>query len=291
MVKVKSPAVDVLLPLLGAAAPQIAQLDSKTRAGIREIRLRYNQPVTAELGTRRMRLGPMNIDLDELISRFCEYSVHSHAKQLAEGFITVTGGHRVGFCGTAFLSSSGKVESVRAVTSVNIRIAQAFPGCAESVFDIIGDQFNGLLFMGPPMSAKTTVLRDYIRLLSQTRKVCVIDERGEIAAKHGAMFTHDLGPNTDVLDAFPKAAGFVAALRTLSPDFVACDEINDECEQLAASAGTGVGLLLTAHCSGIEQAQRSPQLSLLMSSGRIDYAVLLDTGANIGKTRHIWKIT
>jgi len=192
---------------LSAQSPQVRE---KTR----EIRLRAGQPIVLELPQDRFYI-PCRVTPDDLkhaLEIFCDYSLHSYARQLSQGFITLDGGHRAGFCGTAVLDG-GRVGTIRDITSINLRIARQFVGCSDELYGLLPvSDMKALLIIGKPMSAKTTVLRDFARNLSQGYKVTVLDERGELAFS-GA----DIGLNTDVLNGFPKKAGFITALRALSP--------------------------------------------------------------------------
>ena len=270
---------------LSAVSPHI-------REKAKEIRLRAGQPVIIELIADRHILNTVVTaqDLKNLIEIFCDYSIHSYAKQISEGFITLGGGHRAGFCGTAVVSGN-RVETIREITSINLRIAREFVGCSALLYDSLPiESMQSLLIIGKPVSAKTTVLRDFARNLSQSGyKVAVIDERGEIAAKHKGIIGMDLGTNTDVLDNFPKKAGFITALRVLSPDFIVCDEIGGvaESEEIAECLNSGVGLITTAHCGSIEETLRSRSLSGIME--HINYAALLGTGKDIGKLQGLYR--
>ena len=59
-------------------------------------------------------------------------------------------------------------------------------------------------------------------------KVCVVDERSEIAACVNGKPQNDLGKRTDVLDACPKVLGMRMVLRSMSPDVIAVDELGKE---------------------------------------------------------------
>jgi stage III sporulation protein AA len=266
---------------LSAVAPNI-------REKAREIRLRAGQPITIELIADRHIINTKVTaeDLKKLIEIFCDYSIHSYARQISQGFITLKGGHRAGFCGKAVIKND-LVTAMRDISSVNLRIAREFIGCSDELYNAIhNSQFNNLkslLIMGKPMSAKTTVLRDMARNLSDAGyKVAVIDERGEINAPG-----FNLGMNTDVLDGFPKKAGFITALRALSPDFILCDEIAGDGEDIAECLNCGVGVIMTAHCGSIDEAFNSFRLSGIMKY--IDCAALLGTGKNIGRLEGLYK--
>lgn len=72
---------------------------------------------------------------------------------------------------------------------------------------------------------KTTVLRDIARILGDTRRVAVVDTRGEIAGVYGGVPALDIGENTDVLNGYSRGEGIMCALRSLSPEVIICDEI------------------------------------------------------------------
>jgi stage III sporulation protein AA len=265
---------------------KLLSLSPAIREKTQEIRLRSGQPVTLETGsgTRHYVDAAVTTEhLRELIELFCDYSVHSYTEQFAQGFITLGGGHRAGFCGTAVVRD-GCVTAVRGVTSVNLRIAREFIGCSDVLYEALNPMHTGesLLIIGKPVSAKTTVLRDFARRLSQERKVSIIDERGEIAGK-----SFNVGMNTDVLSGFPKKAGFVTALRAMSPDFIVCDEIAGDGGEVRECLNCGAGLIMTAHCGGLEEALRSAPLAGIIPL--VTYIALLGTGKNIGQLQGLWR--
>ena len=75
-------------------------------------------------------------DIEESFSIVCGHSVHTHLNGICAGFVTVSGGHRVGLSGTA-VCDRGAVTGLRDVSSVNIRIAREFKGIADAVFENI----------------------------------------------------------------------------------------------------------------------------------------------------------
>jgi stage III sporulation protein AA len=290
MITVKPTPFEQAVSYLGGLRPHFSALPRSITDSVREIRLRVNRPVVLEINhSKRLKLMGSVVTVQQLsdcVREFCGYSVHSFEKQFKEGFLTLSGGHRAGFTGTAVLGNGDKVENIRDISSVNLRIAKQFIGCGEDLYTRIfsnTDKFGGLLILGRPMSAKTTVLRDLCRLISQEHKVALIDERSEIAAICDGVPALDVGENTDVLNNFPKSQGIMTALRSLSPQYVICDEIGWETSELAAVANSGVKMVLTAHCGSLKEAYAAQRIHSLLCSGAISHIAVLGHGENIGR--------
>lgn len=259
-----------------------------------EIRLRAGKPPVVETLVERYVCQGKTATTDDIFScirYFCDFSLYSCERELSQGFITLKGGHRAGFTGTAFIRN-GKIENIRDISSINLRIAAEHKGIAERLLSLTAfeQDFCGLAILGPPLSAKTTMLRDYCRLLSAFRKTAVVDERSEIAAVYNGVPQNDMGANCDVLNGFPKPEGIRQALRSLSPEYIFCDELGEEYGELADCSNNGVKLIITAHCGSMAQASRNRALRLLADCGAVNYAVLLDSGRNTGRIIGLWRI-
>lgn len=259
-----------------------------------EIRLRTGRPVTVETPSERYIFRESKVLREELnacIKFFCDYSLYSAERELADGRITLRGGHRAGFTGTAVMKN-GAVTAIKDISSINLRIAAEHKGIAEKLMSltVFEHDLSGLIILGPPMSAKTTMLRDYARLLSAFARTSVIDENGEIAAVYRGEPQNDVGLNCDILDMFPKADGILRAVKLLSPEFLVCDEVGGEYEQLADCAGKGVKLILSAHCGSMTEAAHNTAVRALIDSGAVNYAALLGTGDRIGQVRGLWRV-
>ena len=206
-------------------------------------------------------------ELSETVRRITGNSLYARQEELEEGYLSMKGGNRAGICG-AFVGGS-----LRSVYSINIRIANEIKGCAK---DLLCQSENGLLIAGPAGSGKTTLLRDLVRLLSvDGNRITVVDTRGEICGRNGE-YTLDIGPNTDVITGLSKAKGCEIALRTMTPQYIAFDEVSNgrELSLIRESFFSGVKILTTAHASSLSEI-KSRQVTSSLLDGSIGKIALI----------------
>lgn len=265
-----------------------------------EIRLRSEQPIelvtyrNAGFLTRDGRLSAntedaITIGRDELrafLARLADFSLYALEEELRRGYVTIAGGHRVGLAGHAVLRD-GKVDHLKEIGSLNIRLARARPGVGEPFLPYIwyGGRVAETLIVSPPRAGKTTLLRDLVRILSRgerrfgipPQRISVIDERSEIAACVDGVPTLDVGPRTDVLDACPKAEGMMMAIRSLAPHVVAVDELGSEEDVRAVEEArrSGVSVLATLHGSSFEEIMRRKSVARLLETGGFERILIL----------------
>ena len=261
---------------------KLRELNREERAEAEEFRLRRGKAVSVVFPGGERSLGGQEVsqgDLDFLLEVASAASVHTVRSKLSSGYITARGGYRVGFAGSAALEG-GRVSAVSNISSAAVRIAREKRGIAEGVF--FPEDFSSALIISPPGGGKTTLLRDAVRLLSSGKgglRVSLCDERGEIAAMCGGAPQLDVGDRTDVLDGWPKAEAITAALRALSPEVIALDEITspEDCDAVLAASHCGVGLLATAHGLSLEDLGKRPVYKRLLENGIFRELVTITT--------------
>ncbi len=236
-------------------------------SSIVEIRLRAGRPAVLVDIFREMQVcsGVLTAeDIGECFTEICQYSVHSFQSDIAEGFITLDGGHRVGICGTA-VKNGGKIEFLKNISGLNIRIAHEVVGCSDELFKrVFSGEPRSLLIGGKPLCGKTTVLRDLARKLGEKRRVTIIDSRNEISASVGGTPSLDVGLNTDVLCGCGKSEGIMLALRSMSPEVIICDEIADDEKAVEEALFCGVKVIASAHGGSFAELTSRPHIGRLV---------------------------
>lgn len=267
-----------------------------------EIRLRACRPLTVSFPSEQLVLssgGRLVSDsenafiltekmLNEVFQRLCEYSVYSKQNELVNGYITTQGGHRAGICGTAVYSHN-EIINIKNISSINLRIARQLIGCASGLDSVVKTS-SGLLLCGEPASGKTTVLRDLARMLSaeHKRNVSLLDERGELAASVSGIPQNDVGC-CDVFDGFKKSDAMRLALRSMSPEYIVCDEIGGDSDvsSIMSLVNCGVRVIATAHAGNPNELMKKKSLSGLIKSGVFSHIVFLKSRREVGTVEKI----
>ncbi len=251
------------------------EVDERCRDNLQELRIRSGQPPALITNDAKMYLDRKTVpdDISYVINVASQYSPWA-ASTIARGYITASGGHRIGICGETVVHN-GVVTGVRTITSLCVRVARDFPGIARDAAMYDGS----ILIIGPPCSGKTSLLRDLIRLRSVREKgsVAVMDERGEIFPIINGISCYSLGNNTDILTGCGKQQGIDMLLRTMSPSCIAVDEITEEgdCRSLLNAGWSGVTLLATAHAGSKNDLYSRPIYKPLISNHLFDTLIVL----------------
>jgi len=226
------------------------EVDKLGKQDLQELRLRINAPPELNLAGHQKWLQREVTKEDILfcINTASRYSPWA-AATIAQGFLTIQGGHRIGLCGEA-VCKDGIITGIRDVRSLNLRVARDFPGIAEGI-----EPKESILILGAPGWGKTTLLRDLARTVANRRTVAVVDERGEL-------FPEKMPPGRrmDILTGCPKCHGIEMVLRTMGPEWIAVDEITASADVAAMThaVGCGVRLMATAHAASLQDLLQRP---------------------------------
>lgn len=224
-------------------------------------------------------------EIREIVDKLCHYSQHVHIRELKSGCFVIENGVRVGAAGK-FSSDS----IIRNFSSLNFRISREIKGCADSLFSQLYG--SNILICGGVNSGKTTLLRDLCRQFGDLRKVSLIDERNEISASVGGLQTLDVGLMTDVIVGSKRSEGIISAVRTLSPDYIFCDEIAEQydSEAMIQASGCGVKFAATIHAENYSQLMARKVFRELYCDSFFDYAVFLEGSRNPSVVREIRRL-
>lgn len=247
---------------------------------LEEIRVRNNLPLILKIGQAEKVIDYKitTEDINYMFQKICENSIYSYQKQIANGFITVQGGNRVGIVGTAVLDGNDKVINFNYISGLNFRISRQIIGCSNQIVDEIFNGCGGIyntLIISKPGIGKTTLLRDIVRNVSngmpnkfKGMNVTVIDERGEISATYKGIMQNDLGMRTDVINDIPKYIGMKMAIRSMAPKVIVADEIGNkrDSDAIKYAMCCGVKGIFTAHGASLEELEKNPEISDLLEN-------------------------
>lgn len=261
--KQKSPAQMVveLMPL--AIKEEICRLANSRRGGIdeiREIMIRRQGVCSILIGCEELRLyrGISGEETEALIERLIGGALYAHRDSIANGYISLDGGVRVGVCGSAAYDGD-RLVGVSDMRSLLFRIPTGKCEFSRELYEIFSDGIGqGVLIYSPPGVGKTTALRSLATSVGggeRPLRVCVVDERCEFDPWD---YTDC---KVDILRGYKRREGIEIATRTLSPELIMIDEIGaDDGEALMGVVRCGIPLIATAHAGSRDELMSKPSL-------------------------------
>ncbi len=238
-------------------------------SAINEIRLRENRLLSLTLGRKNVSCDLIctRDEILQTVTKICGNSLYSYSESIRDGYITTDCGIRAGVCGHAVLSD-GRISVVRDITSLNLRIPHRIHGAADKLFLQLREKPSVLIYSAPGMG-KTTLLRELIPLLASgesAKRCAVIDTRYELCTG-----TTD-ADMTDVFFGYPRYEGILSAVRTMSPEYIICDEISSEqdARALITAHAAGIAVCASIHAGDYAELNRIPIIKILTEAGVFD---------------------
>lgn len=305
-----------IIPVLPAKMRNILNnTDPGLLSRVEEIRLRSLRPLILGLDNGDVILSEGGVpvgeglqayrvsedDMDRCLQLISGSSVYAFEEEIRNGFITISGGHRVGITGRAVLDN-GRLKTLKYISGINIRISKEVIGSARQLMPRIIDRdrktiYHTMIF-SPPRCGKTTILRDAVRMISDGlpeyglpgQTVGLVDERSEIAGCYHGIPQRNIGIRTDVLDGCPKAEGMTMLLRSMGPSVIATDELGrvEDIRALEEVLNAGVRVIFTVHGSSLEELAARPALNYLLNLKMVDRYVLLSRAGKPGVVERVF---
>lgn len=255
---------------------------------LEEIRIRIGQPIELVFNHHYSLMDDEIISASQLhtiLMNMTGHSLYRYDEEIKQGYMTLEGGHRVGFAGH-IIKENNEIHHMTHISYMNIRIAKDVHYYDPYLFTYLYEkgQWKNCCIIGAPQSGKTTFLRQLAFVISNgmdditASKLFIVDERSEIVSltDNGPLF--NIGKRTDVLDNCPKHIGMQMGIRSMSPQVIMVDEIGSKADVLAIKEAiyAGVHVICTIHAFHVNDLMAKNDVKALVEENTFDRYVVLE---------------
>ena len=271
-----------------------------------ELRLRADSPTVVSIRGENYYLSPESLskssseavktsisELQAILNRISNNSMYTINDQLIEGFVSLSGGIRVGVCGET-VSVDGKLKTLKNISSLNFRFPHFLKNCSLNIYPYVvsGNQVKSTLIISSPGAGKTTYLRDLIYQISNRENLLnllIVDERCEIANIFDGNDFRKLD-NVDIYSNCSKEFGFTNGIRSMKPDVVFTDEINIEKDMdiIENALTSGVKVIATLHAGSIKDIKNKPSFENIVKKCLFERYIVLSNADGVGTVEGIY---
>lgn len=271
---------------------------------LNEIRLRVGKPIVIDYGglyylSKNGITDVISQSLictkdmtNEIINKACENSLYAYNEEIKNGYLTLSGGARIGIAGTCVYDGAN-IKTIKNFSSLNIRIPHEVRNCSLNIIEFLAEPYiHNTLILSPPGAGKTTLLRDIAYQFSQKylKSVLIIDERNEIANVNNGIPQYNLGILSDVITNSTKRFGLENGIRSLNPNIVFTDELSNEMDVDAIhyALGCGVKVVATTHSENIYSIKEKKYFEDLVNKKIFERFVVLSTRNGVGTIEGVY---
>ena len=235
--------------------------------GLCEIRLRRHGACTMLFYGESVRLlsGVCKEEITAFLDRVTEGSLYAYRTAIADGYVPLGAGVRLGVCGVAGYDGD-RLVGVRDISSLAIRFPFATPSYKDELCSAFLSATSGMLIYSPPGEGKTTALRALISSLSgRGRRIAVVDERCELS------FGDYRHTEVDFLTGYRISEGIELATRALNPEIIVIDEIGArDAAPIRRTVRCGIPVIATAHARDKDELLSKPWIREMINDGAFD---------------------
>ena len=218
---------------------------------IEEIRIRKNRQayIIQNACNRYIDVIANESEILSVLEKISHYSLYAFRDTIANGYISLGDGIRIGIIGRASVENTN-VVGIYEISEFAIRIPNSINVDCRDLFELAKN--NSMLIYSPPGVGKTTLLRSLIAKLSfgeNAKRISVIDTRGELG-----LGLENKSLLVSILSGYPRKLGIEIAVRCMNAQIIACDEIGDEHDASAIidAQGAGIPIIATCHGNGVK---------------------------------------